>query len=70
MKIIVTIVLVINILLGGQSMSIYNIKVKDIDGNEFTLEKYKNKVMLIVSVDLQDSTRGLKSFMKTMQIKA
>lgn len=50
MKIIVTIVLVINILLGGQSMSLYNIKVKDIDGNEFTLEKYKNKVMLIVNV--------------------
>ncbi len=31
-------------------MSIYDIKVKDINGAEFTLEKYKNKVMLIVNV--------------------
>lgn len=31
-------------------MDIYDIKVKDIDAQEFTLEKYKNKVMLIVNV--------------------
>lgn len=31
-------------------MSIYDISVKTIDGEEITLEKYKNKVMLIVNV--------------------
>jgi glutathione peroxidase len=31
-------------------MSIYDITVKDIDNKEFTLEKYKDKVMLIVNV--------------------
>jgi glutathione peroxidase len=37
-------------LFGESSMSIYDIEVKDIDGNTFTLEKYKGKVMLIVNV--------------------
>jgi glutathione peroxidase len=31
-------------------MSIYDIKVKDIHANEFTLERYKGKVLLIVNV--------------------
>ncbi len=31
-------------------MSIYDFKVKTIDGQEITLEKYKDKVMLIVNV--------------------
>jgi glutathione peroxidase len=36
---------------GGQEMqSIYNIKVKDINGEEFSLERYRGKVMLIVNV--------------------
>lgn len=30
-------------------MGIYNFKVKDIDGNNIKLEKYKNKVVLIVN---------------------
>lgn len=50
MKIISIILLAINILIAGDNMSIYDIKVKDIDGAEFTLEKYKSKVMLIVNV--------------------
>lgn len=33
-----------------QIMSIYDFKVKDIDGKEISLEKYKNKVLLIVNV--------------------
>lgn len=30
-------------------MSIYDISVKDINGQEFLLEKYRGKVMLIVN---------------------
>lgn len=30
-------------------MSIYDFKVKTIDGNEITLNKYKGKVLLIVN---------------------
>ncbi len=37
-------------LLAGDTMSIYDIKVKDIDKNEISLSKYKGKVMLIVNV--------------------
>lgn len=37
-------------LFGGANMSIYDIKVKDIDGNVVKLDKYKGKVMLIVNV--------------------
>lgn len=50
MKIILTLLVAINILFGGDKMSIYDIKVKDIEANELTLEKYKDKVMLIVNV--------------------
>ena len=34
----------------GEKMDIYNISVKNIDAKNLTLEKYKNKVMLIVNV--------------------
>ena len=34
----------------GEKMDIYNISVKNIDGENITLQKYKNKVMLIVNV--------------------
>lgn len=50
MKIALMILLMINIAFGEKIMNIYDIKVTDIDGKEFTLEKYKNKVMLIVNV--------------------
>ena len=50
MKIALMILLMINIAFGEKMMNIYDIKVTDIDGKEFTLEKYKNKVMLIVNV--------------------
>ena len=35
---------------ADDTMSIYDFKVKDIDGKEMTLQKYKNRVMLIVNV--------------------
>jgi glutathione peroxidase len=35
---------------AGESMNIYDIEVKDIDGKTIKFEKYKNKVMLIVNV--------------------
>ena len=31
-------------------MSIYDLKIKDIDGNEISMSKYKNKTLLIVNV--------------------
>lgn len=34
----------------GNNMNIYDFKVKDIDGKEVSLEKYKGKVLLIVNV--------------------
>jgi glutathione peroxidase len=37
-------------LFGGETMSIYDVKVKTIDGEELKLEKYKGRVMLIVNV--------------------
>ena len=50
MKIVVVFLLMINIAMGEKMMNIYDIKVTDIDGKEFSLEKYENKVMLIVNV--------------------
>ncbi len=50
MKIVLMFMLFANLLFGGKTMSVYDIKVKDINGQELTLEKYKNKVMLIVNV--------------------
>jgi glutathione peroxidase len=37
-------------LFAGDKMSIYDIEVKDIDGKNVELSKYKNRVMLIVNV--------------------
>lgn len=50
MRILLTMILSIYLLFGGNTMSIYDIKVKDIDGKELTMAKYKNRVMLIVNV--------------------
>lgn len=36
--------------LKGQNMSIYDFNVKDIDGKEISMSKYKGKVLLIVNV--------------------
>jgi len=48
-KIFLTLTLIFSIL-GAKEMNIYDITVKTIDGEEIKLEKYKNKVMLIVNV--------------------
>jgi len=37
-------------ILGAKDMNLYDIEVKDINGNIIQLEKYKNKVMLVVNV--------------------
>lgn len=37
-------------ILGAKDMNFYDIKVKNIDGQTIQLEKYKNKVVLIVNV--------------------
>jgi len=50
MKQIFLAVLLLAQLFGGQTMSIYDIEVKDIDHNTVKLEKYRGKVMLIVNV--------------------
>jgi len=50
-KIIVSILFLITSLVAKENyMSIYDIKVKDIDGQEVSLSKYKGKVLLIVNV--------------------
>ena len=50
MKILLMIGLLLNLLLGGDIVNIYDIKAKSIEGKEITFSKYKNKVMLIVNV--------------------
>ncbi len=50
MKKIALICIFIVSILGAKNMSIYNIEVKTIDGENIKLDKYKNKVMLIVNV--------------------
>ncbi len=50
MKIILSALFFITFLFGENSMSIYDIEVKDINGKVVSMSKYKNKVMLIVNV--------------------
>ena len=50
MKTVIAIMLLLLTLNAEDGMSIYDFKVKTIDGKEITLEKYKNRVMLIVNV--------------------
>ncbi len=50
MKKILLVLFLVSGILGAKQMSIYNIEVKTIDGETIKLEKYKNKVMLIVNV--------------------
>jgi glutathione peroxidase len=50
MKKILVSILFIWSMLGANQMSIYDIEVKTIDGESIKLEKYKDKVMLIVNV--------------------
>lgn len=50
MKILFIIALILSQLFGGESMSIYDIEVKNIDKQTLKLEKYKGRVMLIVNV--------------------
>ncbi len=50
MKTLLMIGLLLNLLLGGDIVNIYDIKAKSIEGKEITFSKYKNKVMLIVNV--------------------
>lgn len=46
---IVSFFLIISVI-KGSAMGIYDLSVKDIDGNEVSLSKYKGKVLLIVNV--------------------
>jgi len=50
MKKILFVFLFIFTILGAKDMNLYDIEVKDINGNIIQLEKYKNKVMLVVNV--------------------
>lgn len=49
MKYLLILLLVLS-LNAGEIMSIYDIKAKDIDGNEVELSRYKNRVVLVVNV--------------------
>lgn len=51
MKFIFIITLFINIIIAGENkMSIYDFNMKNIDGKDVSLQKYKGKVLLIVNV--------------------
>ena len=50
MKKLFILLLMMSQLFGGDAMNIYDIEVKNIDGQTIKLEKYKNRVMLIVNV--------------------
>lgn len=50
MKILFIMVLMLSQIFGGESMSIYDIEVKNIDKQTVKLDKYKGRVMLIVNV--------------------
>ena len=50
MKLLFVILLSITFLFGEKSMNIYDIEVKDINGQAITMSKYKDKVILIVNV--------------------
>ena len=50
MRHVITILLLTLTLFGGEKMNIYSIDVKDIEGKTITLQKYENRVMLIVNV--------------------
>lgn len=50
MRYILLTLFTVTFLFGEKNMNIYDIEVKDINGNVFTMSKYKGKVMLIVNV--------------------
>lgn len=50
MRVILGLLFLVLALFGEQRMSIYDFKVKTIDGKEISMDKYKGRVMLIVNV--------------------
>lgn len=56
-------------LFAGETMSIYDFKVKDIDGNTVELSKYKNKVILIVNVASKCGYTGQYEGLQTLHDK-
>jgi glutathione peroxidase len=50
MKIFTTLILLFTFMLGEKTMNLYDIEVKDIDGNHLTMSKYKDRVLLVVNV--------------------
>lgn len=50
MKKLLIVLLMLTQLFGGDGVSIYDFEVKDIDGQSVKLDKYKDRVMLIVNV--------------------
>lgn len=55
--------------LTGASMSIYDIEVKTIDGENIILEKYKNRVMLIVNVASKCGFTGQYEGLEALHVK-
>lgn len=50
MKIIATLFLLFSTLFGADKVDLYDLHVKDIDGNTILMSKYKDRVLLIVNV--------------------
>jgi len=55
--------------LTGASMSIYDIEVKTIDGQTITMDKYKNRVMLIVNVASKCGFTGQYEGLEALHVK-
>jgi len=56
-------------LFAGDKMSIYDIEVKDINGNAVTLEKYRGNVMLVVNVASKCGYTGQYAGLQTLHEK-
>ena len=68
-KNLLIILLLVAQIFGGEIMSIYDIEVKDIDGQEVKLDKYKGRVVLIVNVVIQVSMKDCRSFILSIILK-
>lgn len=69
MKFLWITVLMIAQLIAGDTMSIYDIEVKTIDGKTIKMEKYKNRVMLIVNVASKCGFTGQYEGLEALHVK-
>ena len=69
MKKLLVLLFLITQIFGGEIMSIYDISVKDIDGKEVQLDKYKGRVMPVVNVASKCGFTGQYAGLQELQEK-